>query len=109
MSRWEHNFDNYGLFNDWYAKAAGMEFAATWGSLPLFKGGDIQHMQFMRVQTMFLESTMDDMQARRRAVQAIAGVVLSPDSFPDEELLKWWSLFGTESISPKLADSICTL
>jgi hypothetical protein len=49
------------------------------------------------------------MQARRRSVEALARSVLSPTDVPDNELKKWWSLFGVESISPKLADAICTL
>ena len=85
-----------------------MEFQATWGNLPLFKG-DIRHLEFCRVQTCWLESTLDDMQARRRSVEALARSVLSPTDVPDHELKKWWPLFGTESLSPKLADSICTL
>lgn len=108
MSRYEKNFDNYDSYADWYHPAAGMEFLATWGDLPLFKA-EVRHLEFMRIQTCWLEATLDDMQARRRAVESLARSVLSPTDFPDEELKKWWSLFGTESISPKLADAVCTL
>lgn len=104
----QNNFDNFDSFADWYPNAAGMEFRTTWGSLPLFKA-DVPHLEFIRVQTCWLDNTLDDMQARRRSVEALARSVLSPTDFPDQELKKWWSLFGVESISPKLADAICTL
>jgi hypothetical protein len=108
MSRFEKNFDNYDRLSDWYSYAAGMEFVATWGQLPQFKA-DIHHLEFMHVQTCWLESALDDMQARRRAVESLARSVLSPTDVPDEELKKWWPLFGVESVSGKLADAICTL
>lgn len=108
MSRFEKNFDDYLLNSDWYSLGAGMEFAATWGDLPHFRG-DIKHLEFMRIQTCWLDSTLDDMQARRRSVEALARAVLSPTDVPDEELKKWWPLFGVESVAPKLADAICTL
>lgn len=108
MSRFEKNFDDFGQLSDWYHRAAGMEFLTTWGDLPQFKG-EIRHLEFMRVQTCNLEATLDDLTARRRAVEAIARNVLAPSDYPDEELRKWWPLFGTESVSPRLADAICTL
>lgn len=104
----ENYFSEIDSSADWYSRAAGMEFQATWGSLPLFKA-DIRHLEFMRVQTCWLDSTLDDMQARRRSVESLARSVLSPTDVTDDELRKWWSLFGVESLSPKLADSICTL
>lgn len=108
MSRIQNDFDNYEAHWDWYSKAAGMEFDATWGSLPLFKA-EIRHLQFIRVQTLFLEASYHDMMGRRKAVQALASSVLSPTGVPDEELQKWWPFFGTESVSGALADAICTL
>ncbi len=108
MSRFEKNFDDYSWVSDWYSHAAGMEFYATWGDLPLFKA-EVNHLAFMRIQTCWLEATLHDMWSRRRSVEALARSVLSPTDVPDDELKKWWSLFGVESVSPKLADSICTL
>lgn len=40
---------------------------------------------------------------------SLARSVLAPSDFPDAELEKWWPLFGVESVSPKIADAICTL
>lgn len=106
--RQQNNFNDPLYYQDWYTQAAGMEFLATWGDLPLFKG-DIKHLEFCRVQTIWLNGDLDDMQGRRRSVESLARSVLSPTDVPDTELSKWWSLFGTESISPKIADAICTL
>lgn len=107
-SQYQNNFDNLSSLTEWYSDAAGVEFQTTWGDLPLFRG-DIRHLEFMRCQTIWMESTLEDMNARRRAVMAFARSVLSPTDFPDAELLRWFPLFPVEAVSPKLADAICTL
>lgn len=104
----QNDFSDVQSFYDWYPHAAGMEFRTVWGDLPLFKA-DIAHLEFIRVQTCWLDSTLDDMQARRRSVEALAISVLSPTGQLTNEIKSWWRFFGTESISPKLADEICTL
>lgn len=106
----QNNFDYSGSsLIDWYSRAAGMEFQTTWSDLPLFKGGDIAHLEFMRCQTCWLSSDPEDLAVRKRAVQSLARAILSPTDVPDNELQQLWPLIGTESISPKIADAVCTL
>lgn len=104
----EKNFSNSYDNSDWFVFAAGYEFDATWGTVARWKR-EVPHLQFMRAQTCWLESDIDDLQTRRRAAFAIARHALSPNDVPDQEMLRSWTLLGVESISPALADSICTL
>jgi hypothetical protein len=103
----EHNFALY-TNDDWFIFAAGEEFDRTWGEVPQWRH-EVAHLKFIRAQTCWLESDIDDLQARRRAGYAIARSALSPTDVPDQDMVRSWSLLGTESVSPGIADAICTL
>jgi hypothetical protein len=104
----ERNFSITYDNSDWFVYAAGEEFEFTWGTVKKWEK-DVPHLQFMRAQTCWLESDIDDLQIRRRSAYAIARAALSPNDMPDSDLQRNWPLLGVESVSPSLADSICTL
>lgn len=107
MAKRENNFDLTESIRDWTTEAAGYEFNTTWGGTDVWKN-EVTNLQFYRAQTAWLESEPNDLHVRRRAVLALArGYFTSNEAIAEVE--KRWNAIPVDSLSIRLADTICTL
>jgi hypothetical protein len=104
----ETNFETLAHAQDWYGYAAGNEFDVTWGSVKLWKS-EVPQMKHVRSQMAWLDGELLDLHVRKRSVVGLAKSILSPTNELDREIDRLWPLIPVKSITPRLANAICTL